>query len=77
MFKLLKKVLYFIIIVAIILILILTISGYSMYKSAIKEISLDDKIANLEENLNYAYYEELPENYINYLSTNLTINSIS
>ena len=65
MFKLLKKVLYFIIIVAIILILILTISGYSMYKSAIKEISLDDKITKLEENLNYAYYEELPENYVN------------
>lgn len=63
--KLLKRILFIIFIILIILVSILTISGYSMYKSAINEISLEDKIADLEKDKNYTYYEDLPKDYIN------------
>lgn len=65
MWKLIKKILLIIFIALIILISILTISGYSMYKTAIDEISLPDKITSLEKDENYTYYNELPKNYIN------------
>ena len=63
--KLLKKLLFLIIIILIILISIFTISGYSMYKSAIDKISLKDKILSLENDSNYTYYKDLPTDYIN------------
>lgn len=63
--KLLKKILFLIIIILIILISIFTISGYSMYKSAIDKISLKDKILSLENDSNYTYYKDLPTDYIN------------
>ena len=65
MWKLIKKILIFLVITLIILLSILTISGYSIYKNAVKEISLEDKIESLEKDENYTYYNELPENYIN------------
>ena len=36
-----------------------------MYKSAIDEISLKDKISSLENDSNYTYYKDLPTDYIN------------
>lgn len=63
--KLFKKLLFLICIILIILVSILTISGFSMYKSAIKEISLADKIASLESDENYTYYDDLPKDYVN------------
>lgn len=63
--KLLKRLLFLIIIILIILISIFTISGYSMYKSAIDEISLKDKISSLENDSNYTYYKDLPTDYTN------------
>lgn len=63
--KLLKKLLVFIVIILIIIISIFAISGYSMYTSAIKDMSLTDKISSLEKDDNYVYYKELPEDYIN------------
>lgn len=65
MWKLIKIILPILFMILIILISILTINGYSMYKNAINEISLTDKIASLEKDENYTYYNELPENYIN------------
>lgn len=63
--KLFKKLLSIIAIVLFILVLILTMNAYSMYKTAINEISLKDKILSLEKDSNYAYYKDLPEDYIN------------
>ena len=63
--KIIKKILLLILIVIIIVLSILMISGYSMYKEAITEISLEDKISSYEKNENYAYFEELPKDYIN------------
>lgn len=63
--KLLKKVIIIIIIIVTIIITLLTINGYSIYKNAINKISLNDKILSLEEDKNYAYYNELPKDYVN------------
>ena len=63
--KIIKKILLLILIVIIIVLSILMISGYSMYKSAITEIPLEDKISSYETNENYAYFEELPKDYVN------------
>lgn len=63
--KIIKKILLLILIVIIIVLSILMISGYSMYKEAITEIPLEDKISSYEKNENYAYFEELPKDYIN------------
>ena len=63
--KILKKLLLLILIIIIIVLLILIISGYSMYKTAINEVPLEDKIASLEEDENYAYFDELPKDYVN------------
>lgn len=63
--KILKRLLLLILIIIIIVLLILIISGYSMYKTAINEVPLEDKIASLEEDENYAYFDELPKDYVN------------
>ena len=63
--KIIKKILLLILIVIIIVLSILMISGYSMYKKAITEIPLEDKISSYETNENYAYFEELPKDYVN------------
>ena len=63
--KILKKLLLLILIIIIIVLLILIISGYSMYKTAINKVPLEDKIASLEEDENYAYFDELPKDYVN------------
>lgn len=62
--KVLKRILFLILIVLIILLSILTISGYSIYKTAINEISLEDKISSIEKEKNYTYYKDLPKDYI-------------
>lgn len=63
--KIIKKILLLILIVIIIVLSILMISGYSMYKKAITEIPLEDKISSYETNENYAYFKELPKDYVN------------
>lgn len=63
--KILKRLLLLILIIIIIVLLILIISGYSMYKTAINKVPLEDKIASLEEDENYAYFDELPKDYVN------------
>lgn len=63
--KILKRLLLLILIIIIIVLLILIISGYSMYKTAINEVPLEDKIASLEEDENYTYFDELPKDYVN------------
>ena len=63
--KILKRLLLLILIIIIIVLLILIISGYSMYKTAINEVPLEDKIASLEKDENYSYFDELPKDYVN------------
>ncbi len=39
--------------------------GYTMYHQAIEEMSLEDKVASIQEKENYTKLEELPEVYVN------------
>ena len=39
--------------------------GYNMYKEAIEEIPLEEKVAEIQSKENYTYLEEMPQMYIN------------
>lgn len=38
--------------------------GYTMYKTALNTISIEDKIKEIEESKNYTYFNELPKTYV-------------
>jgi len=38
--------------------------GYTMYKTALNTISIEDKIKEIEEIKNYTYFNELPKTYV-------------
>ena len=66
MIKFLKKILFLIFIAAIIVGGFFVYQGYDLYKKAIAETSIDDKIEKIKtENENYVKFEDLPEEYIN------------
>lgn len=44
---------------------VLTYQGYDIYKHAIKEISIEDKINEIKSEENYTKFGELPQDYIN------------
>ena len=39
--------------------------GYNMYKEAIEEVPLEEKVAEIQSKENYTYLEEMPQMYIN------------
>ena len=39
--------------------------GYNMYKEAIEEVPLEEKVAKIQSKENYTYLEEMPQMYIN------------
>lgn len=45
--------------------LIVVGKGYDMYRKALAETSLTDKVASIQEKENYTEFEELPEVYVN------------
>ena len=45
--------------------LIFVENGYKMYKDAIQEISIEDKIKEIKSKENYTEISDLPQNYIN------------
>lgn len=63
--KLLKKILFLIIVVMIGIAAFFVKQGYDLYIQAINEMSIEEKIAEIKANENYTTYEELPQNYIN------------
>ncbi len=64
--KFLKRLIILIILIIIAIIGIFTYQGYSLYKEAINEMSIKDKISEIKSGVTeYIEYEELPENYIN------------
>jgi membrane peptidoglycan carboxypeptidase len=61
-----KKICLLLILVIFISIGSLIYNGYSLYKDAISETSIEEMVAEIKENTdNYTKYEDLPENYIN------------
>ncbi|MGN1270180.1 MAG: transglycosylase domain-containing protein [Clostridia bacterium] len=63
--KIFKKIILMIIIVAISVSLIFIYGGYSMYKEALKEIPLTEKVKTIQEKENYTKIQEVPQIYIN------------
>lgn len=63
--KLLKKILFLIIVVMIGIAAFFVKQGYDLYIQAINEMGIEEKIAEIKANENYTTYEELPQNYIN------------
>lgn len=64
--KLLKRLIILILLILIILAGIFIYQGYFLYKNAIDEISIEEKIKEIKEDIpNYISYNELPQNYIN------------
>lgn len=63
--KVLKRIIFVVIVVSISIGLLVVGNGYDMYKDAISEISLTEKIETIKEKENYTKIEEVPQIYIN------------
>lgn len=64
--KFLKYLIFSIIIVVLIIGGIFTYQGYSLYKEAIEETSIEDKIKQIKDDVDeYIVFAELPQDYIN------------
>lgn len=62
--KVIKRIVFFIILVALFAGAILTYQGYNMYKEALDKISVKDKVAELQSEESYTKFEDLPEFYL-------------
>lgn len=66
MIKFLKEILIFIFLWILIILGVFVYQGYNLYKEAINQTSILDKIEEIKkENENYIEYEKLPKDYIN------------
>ncbi len=63
--KLLKKIFIIMAIFLVLVISILVKQGYDLYKQAIEQVSLEEKVAQIKAIEDYTTYQELPQNYIN------------
>ena len=63
--KILKKVLFIAILIVISISCIIIQSGYNMYKEALKEMPLDNKVASIRAKENYTKIDEVPNMYKN------------
>ncbi len=63
--KLLRKIIIIIILALTSMVLYWFVNGYAMYKGAITEISLEDKIEEIKSRKNYTQISELPQMYLN------------
>lgn len=64
--KFLKRLILLIVFIIVAVIGIFVYQGYSLYKEAINEMSIEDKINEIKSEVSeYIKYNELPENYIN------------
>lgn len=63
--KVIKRIIIFIILVVVFAGAILTYKGYTIYKQALDEISVADKVAEIKAQKNYTTIDEMPEFYLN------------
>lgn len=64
--KFLKRLILLIVLIIVVIIGIFVYQGYSLYKEAINEISIQDKINEIKSEVTeYIGYDELPQDYIN------------
>lgn len=62
--KIVKRIIIFIILVVALIVALLTYKGYTMYKEALDEISVVDKVASIKEDKNYTKIEDMPQFYL-------------
>jgi membrane peptidoglycan carboxypeptidase len=63
--KKIKKIIFLMLIVIIVIGVFFVKQGYELYLEAINQMGIEDKIAELKNNENYTKYDELPQDYIN------------
>lgn len=63
--KTVGKVIFFIVLVAISILIVVIGNGYDMYKKALEQIPLEEKVAMVRQKENYATIKEMPDIYIN------------
>lgn len=63
--KLVKKIIFIIMIILICVISIIALSGYNLYNSAVSEISLTDKVSQVQNSDNFVSISELSNDLIN------------
>ncbi len=62
--KIFKRVVLLILIIILTFGLVLVGNGYSIYKNALKEVPLTEKVLSIKEKENYARIEEMPDIYL-------------
>lgn len=63
--KILKKIVFIVVLVSISIGLLIVGNGYDMYKKAINEIPLEKMVSQIKSKKNYTKIEEVPQIYIN------------
>ncbi len=63
--KLFKRIFLVLLFVFLIIIFYIIFRGYALYKEAINEISLEDRILAIQNDENFVSFSELPDYYIN------------
>ncbi|MCI8396565.1 MAG: transglycosylase domain-containing protein [Clostridia bacterium] len=61
--KIFRRIVLGIVIIIVLVGLVLTVNGYCVYKDALKEMPLTDKVASIQAKENYAKIEEMPKMY--------------
>jgi membrane peptidoglycan carboxypeptidase len=63
--KLVKKIVFFVIIIILILAIFLGLSGYNLYNSAVSQITLADKVKQVQSDENFVQITDISEDLIN------------
>lgn len=63
--KIFRRVLLTIILILVLVATVIILNGYKLYKTSIEEVSLKDKIANLENDVNYTFIKDVALDYKN------------
>lgn len=63
--KLVKRIIFLVILVVMSIVFLIVGNGYDMYKKAINETPIDKKISSIKQKENYTKFDELPQMYIN------------
>jgi len=63
--KIIKRIIFALLLILICVVLVFVGNGYSMYKDALKEMPLEEKVASIKEKDNYTKIEEMPKIYKN------------
>lgn len=63
--KILKRIIFIVVLISMSIALLFVGNGYDMYKQAIEQISVEDKIAEIKDKENYTHFSELPQMYKN------------